>query len=118
MIDTTAVERLVWELHRRGRGDEYRADPAGYLAAACERLGVENERRTALENQDYAALMDLGVHPMSCLFFAHANHVPMPVYLESIGADPGRVAEFRRVFAEAQRARNDADTVSSAERND
>lgn len=116
MTDTAAVERLVWELHRRGRGDDYRADPHGHLAEACERLGVNDERRSALEDCDYARLIDLGVHPMSVLFFAHANHVPMPVYLESIGADPERVSEFRRVFAEAQRRRSDADTVSSIDR--
>ena len=116
--DTNAVERLVWELHRRGRGDEYRADPAGYLAEACARLGVDRQRQLALESQDYAGLMALGVHPMSCMFFAHANHVPMPVYLEAIGATAERVAEFRRVFTEAQQARSDADTVNSVKRTD
>ncbi|WP_420637847.1 hypothetical protein [Candidatus Poriferisocius sp.] len=113
--DPTAVERLVWELHRRGRGDDYRADPSGYLAAACERLGVDGERRAALENKDYARLIDLGVHPMSVMFFAHANHLPMPAYLEAIGAAPEAVAEFRRVFAAAQKARGTA-AVSSVER--
>lgn len=118
MERTTSVERLVWELHRRGRGDEYRSDPGGYLAAACERLDVDADRRAALESQDYNRLMDLGVHPMSVLFFAHANHVPMPVYLESIGADPESVAELRRVFAQAQRARADGASVSSVEGTD
>lgn len=118
MTDTAAVERLVWELHRRGRGDDYRADPHGHLAEACERLGVNAERQSALEDCDYARLIDLGVHPMSVLFFAHANHVPTPVYLEAIGADKERVAELRRVFAAAREAREDDATVSSVARND
>jgi hypothetical protein len=105
---------LVWEIHRRGRGDEYRADPMGYLAAACERLGVDDDARAALEQRDFAGLIDQGVHPMSVLFFAHANHVPMPIYLDAIGADPEHVDTFRRIFARANAQRPGADRAPTA----
>lgn len=113
-MPNSSVERLVWEIHRRGRGDEYRADPPGYLQSACQRLGVTSEAGTALEQQDFARLIDLGVHPMSVLFFAHANHVPMPSYLEAIGADPEHVDTFRRIFAAANQARPGADQAPTA----
>lgn len=97
------VERLIWEIHRRGQGDEYRADTAGYLADACTRLDVQSEAQVALEQRDFAGLIDLGVHPMSVLFFAHANQVPMPVYLDAIGAEPEHVETFRQIFARANK---------------
>jgi len=108
-MSKAAIERLVWEIHRRGRGDQYRADPAGYLTEACARLGITGDARSALEERDFSALMDMGVHSMSVLFFAHANHVPMPQYLAAIGADPARVDTFRQIFANANRERPDAD---------
>lgn len=103
------VERLIWEIHRRGRGDEYRSRPLEYLEEACARLQVPADAQRALEEQDFARLIDLGVHPMSVLFFAHVNHVPMPKYLDAIGADPEHVDTFRRVFAAANQARPGAD---------
>lgn len=105
----SSVERLVWEIHRRGRGEEYRANPRHYLEEACARLEVPADAQRALEDQDFAGLIDLGVHPMSVLFFAHANHVPMPTYLDAIGADPEHVDTFRRIFAAANQARPGAD---------
>lgn len=113
-MSKASVERLVWEIHRRARGDEYRADPSGYLQEACQRLGVTTEFQAALEQQDFARLIDLGVHSMSVLFFAHANHVPMPKYLEAIGADPEHVDTFRRVFAAANQSRPGADRAPTA----
>jgi hypothetical protein len=108
-MSNSAVERLVWEIHRRGGGDEYRADPGLYLSDACERLGITDDARAALEHRDFARLIDLGVHPMSVLFFAHANHVQMPQYLGAIGADPAHVETFRQIFANANRLRPGAD---------
>ena len=113
-VASSPVERLIWEVHRRGRGDDYRSDPAGYLAEACERLAVPADARLALEQQDFAQLIDLGVHPMSVLFFAHANHVPMPKYLAAIGADPEHVDTFRQIFANANRVRPGADRAPTA----
>ncbi|MFT4616986.1 MAG: hypothetical protein ACKVKO_11030 [Acidimicrobiales bacterium] len=101
----SAVHQLVWEIHRRGRGEEYRTDPGAYLATACERLGVADDARSALEQLDFSQLIDIGVHPMSVLFFAHANHVPMPQYLGAIGADPAHVETFRQIFENANRSR-------------
>lgn len=113
-MSTASVERLVWEIHRRGRGDEYRVDPSAYLQEACQRLGVTAELHSALEQQDFARLIDLGVHSMSVLFFAHANHVPMPKYLDAIGADPEHVDTFRRIFAAANQSRPEADQAPTA----
>lgn len=93
-MSTIDVERVIWDLHRKGHADEYASDPAAFLA----RYPLAESEREALVSVDYGRLYQLGVHPMAVLFFSQVNRTPMPTYLEAIGSPPERVAEFKRLL--------------------
>ena len=97
-LDVRAVERLIWFLHRDGGGVEYRADPAEFLEQRCQEFGLEGTARRLIADCDYGGLIEAGVHPMAALFFSQVNGLPMPLYLERIGASPERVNEFKAAF--------------------
>jgi hypothetical protein len=97
-INVRAVERLIWLLHRDGGAAEYREDPFGVLDARCAELLIDGAARRLLAERDYRALIDAGVHPMATLFFSQVNQLPMPLYLEQIGASAERVQEFKDGF--------------------
>lgn len=96
--DVRAVERLIWFLHRDGGGVEYRANPAEFLEQRWSEFGLEGPARQLIVDCDYGGLIEAGVHPMAALFFSQVNGLPMPLYLERIGAGPERVAEFKAAF--------------------
>lgn len=101
-MSIAGVERLIWTLHRRGGGDQYRKDPAAYLVDEQANLDLTDGESAMVLAADYQGLTDAGVHPMAVLFLSQVNRLPMPFYLQSIGADPDRVAEFRRLFEEME----------------
>lgn len=91
---THEVVRLVRDLHRAGRFAAFDADRPGFMDA----YDLTPEERAALAGNDIAALYAMGVHPMAVLFFSQDNHMPMPDYLEAIGADHARVDQLRGIF--------------------
>lgn len=93
-MSTIDVERVIWELHRKGRAAEFSSAPAEFLSG----FPLTDEERTALLERDYRRLYQMGVHPMAVLFFSQVNKTPMPAYLESIGSPPERVAQFTQLM--------------------
>lgn len=93
-MSTTDVERVIWDLHRKGHAGEFSSAPAAFLS----RYGLTDDERKALLERDYSRLYQMGVHPMAVLFFSQVNKTPMPVYLESIGSPPERVEQFTRLM--------------------
>lgn len=91
---THEVVRLVRDLHRAGRFEDFDADRQRFMDA----YDLTAEERAALATNDVAALYDMGVHPMAVLFFSQDNHMPMPDYLSAIGADQSRVDQLRGLF--------------------
>ncbi|MGA1051358.1 MAG: hypothetical protein ACO4AY_06080 [Ilumatobacteraceae bacterium] len=97
-LNVRGLERLIWWLHRDGGGDEFRAGPDEFLDRRGGEFGLGDEELDLLRRRDYRGLIDVGVHPMASLFYSQVNRVPMPLYLENIGASDERVAEFKAVF--------------------
>lgn len=97
-MSKAGVEFAIWEMHRDGRGADFRDDAESYLDEVSGRVDIGPEERDALLARDYRGLMERGIHPMAVLFFSQVNQLPMPFYLEAIGAAPERVDEFKRVF--------------------
>lgn len=93
-MSTNEVERLIWDLHRKGHVDEFTADPAAFVS----RYGVTDSEQQALIQRDYGQLYQLGVHPMAVLFFSQVNGTPMPAYLAAIGSPSERVEQFTRLL--------------------
>lgn len=93
-MSTIDIERVIWDLHRKGRAGEFASAPDDVLAQYP--LGAD-ERKALLE-RDYRRLYQMGVHPMAVLFFSQVNKTPMPMYLEAIGSPPERVEQFKRLM--------------------
>lgn len=88
------VVRLIRDVHRLGRFDAFDRDREGFMAG----YDLTEGERAALRVNDIAALYAMGVHPMAALFFGQDNKIPMPDYLEKVGASAERVAELRQLF--------------------
>ncbi|GAA5190401.1 hypothetical protein GCM10023322_45450 [Rugosimonospora acidiphila] len=92
-MSTHEVVRAIRDIQRRRMFDVFDADRPSFLT----RYRLTDAEQHALLTNDYRALYDAGVHPMSVLFFSQVNGVPMPEYLRIIGAAAHRVAEFGRL---------------------
>jgi hypothetical protein len=92
------VERLVRDVHRLGRFPAFDADRSSF----CDSYDLTDQERAALLANDVGTLYSMGVHPMAVLFFSQANGEPMASYLARIGADEGRVSQFRGLFSSAR----------------
>lgn len=99
-MSTHEIVRLVRDLHRTAQFASFDADRAAFMAG----YQLTDDERAALAGNDVAALYAMGVHPMAVLFFSQDNQIPMPDYLEAIGADPARVAELRSLFGQGASA--------------
>jgi hypothetical protein len=93
-MSAVEVERLIWDLHRRGHVQEFLADSETFL----DRYGLTDEEREVLLARDYGGLYRMDLHPMAVLFYSQVNKTPMPAYLEAIGSAPERVEQFKQLM--------------------
>jgi hypothetical protein len=99
LMTVNEVTRAVRDAHRRGKQQTFLDDPRRYL----NDYDLTATERQAMVAGDYAALYDMGVHPMAVLFLSQVAGVPMPEYLAAIGVGNQRVDQFATLFDEASK---------------
>jgi Aromatic-ring-opening dioxygenase LigAB, LigA subunit len=114
-VTMSEVTRAVRDAHRRGKRQEFLDDRRRYL----DSYELTDAERQAMVAGDYAALYDMGIHPMAVLFLSQVAGVPMPEYLAAIGVGDQRVGQFTTLFGEATTTTaKGADTESHREDDD
>ncbi len=74
------IERMIYDLHRGGRRNDYDRDKEAFLS----NYALDLDEKRAVRDLDYSYIYDIGVHPMLCMYFARSNNSSVPDYLSSL----------------------------------